>query len=328
MKTKNILHSIFAILTVSLTLVTSASQDGDWDIPSFKNGYPYGNNKLEETNVVSITELKAMFANYLTTFSCEEITENIQLRVRVTGNDISGNLYQSIAVQEDETGDAMIVSIGGSNLAGYLPVGQEILIELKGLYIGCYGMQPQIGIAYTNASGRTYPSRISNHMWQEHFKIIGAAEPDKVVPYEFTGQPNVRTDAGRLMTIKNVSVKGANGKVTWASEADAGGRTAVSKYFDGYSENFMIYTSIYADFANMPIPTGKLNLTGIWKVYQSSDEGTTKWELIIRDINDVEVAKEEPGPTPGNDNVDDGSQIDPTQGNGTQPGTINQSITE
>ena len=94
--------------------MTSACQDGDWDIPSFKNGYPYGNNNLEETNVVSITELKAMFANYLTTFSCEEITEDIQLRVRVTGNDISGNLYQSIAVQEDETGDAMIISIGGT----------------------------------------------------------------------------------------------------------------------------------------------------------------------------------------------------------------------
>lgn len=307
-----------------LCVLCTACQDGDWDIPSFKNGYPYGNNKLEETNVVSITELKAMFANYLTTFSCEEITEDIQLRVRVTGNDVSGNLYQSIAVQEDETGDAIIISIGGSNLAGYLPVGQEILVSLRGLYYGCYGMQPQIGSDYTNASGRNYPGRMSNFIWQEHFKILGIAEPDKVVPIEFPGQPSVREHAGRLMTIKNVNIQGANGKVVWASSAEAGTSTSVTKYFEGMSNDYMIYTSTYADFANTPIPTDKMNLTGIWKVYQSSDTGSPKWELVIRDTNDIEVIKEdEISPTPGNNNVDDGSQIDPTQGNGTQPNITN-----
>ena len=35
-------------------------------------------------------------------------------------------------------------------LYGSLPVGQQVLVSLKGLIIGGYGMQPEIGGIYTN----------------------------------------------------------------------------------------------------------------------------------------------------------------------------------
>ena len=87
--------------------------------------------------------------------------------------------------------------------------------------------------------------------------------------------------------IKNVSVKGANGKLTWAPK---GGDNSVKRYFADapYSDNkkYIIYTSTYADFANTPIPTGKMNLTGIWKQFNG------QWELIIRDAKDIEPIEE------------------------------------
>lgn len=266
-------------------------QDGDWDAPDFSDGVPYGNNDLTEDNIITIAQLKAQYPKYDAPFSNIEITSDAKLRVRVTGNDVQGNLYNSIAVQEDATGDAMIIAISGSDLFAYMPVGQELLIDLRGLYFGCYGAQPQIGTPYTNNAGNTFPSRMANSVWLQHVKLLGAADPTKVVPIDFPDNPTM-ADAGKLMTIKNVSVQGADGKVTWASKADAGTYTSVQKYFVGLPQEIMLYTSTYADFANTPIPTGKMNLTGIWKVYQTNTQYSPKWELIIRDINDIEPLDE------------------------------------
>ena len=59
----------------------------------------------------------------------------------------------------------------------------------------------------------------------------------------------------------------------------------VSLYFKGENANMMVYTSCYSDFANAVVPTGKLNLTGIWKRFNN------KWELILRSEADIEVAE-------------------------------------
>lgn len=284
MKTRNILHLTFAILTMGLALVTVACQDGDWDAPDFSDGVPYGNNAITDENIITIAELKAAYPKYAENYTVNEITTDSKLRVRVTGNDVQGNLYNGIAVQEDASGDALIIAIGGSDLFAYMPVGQELLIDLKGLCIGGYGKQPQIGMPYKkDENSDAYVSRMDHALWQEHVKLIGTADPSKVVPTEFTSACDLTKDCGKLMTIKNISVKGADGKLTWAPGSDG----SVNRYFNespyNNEKSYMIYTSTYCDFANTPIPTGKMNITGIWKRYNDA------WELIIRDIKDVEV---------------------------------------
>ena len=286
MKAKN----IFAILMLGIMMLGfNACQDGDWDAPDFSDGAPYGNNQLTEENIITIAQLKQKYPKYAENYSTTEITTDAKLRVRVTGNDVQGNLYNSIAVQEDESGDALIVAISGSDLFAYLPVGQELLIDLKGLYIGGYGAQPQIGMPYKkDATSDAYVSRMSNSLWQSHFKLLGTAKPELVVPIEFNSNRDLTADCGKLMTIKNVSIKGADGKLTWAPK---GGDNSVKRYFNespySSTSKYMIYTSTYADFANTPIPTGKMNLTGIWKRYNNS------WELIIRSFDDIEVLADE-----------------------------------
>ena len=274
-----------------LCALCASCQDGDWDAPDFSGGVPYGNNALTEENIITIAQLKAQYPRYAENYTTTQITTDAKLRVRVTGNDVQGNLYNAIAVQEDESGDALIVAISGNDMFAYMPVGQELIIDLKGLYIGGYGQQPQLGTPYTNASGSTYVSRMPNDLWQQHVRLIGKADPAKVVPVEFNSSRDLTRDCGKLMTIKNVSIQGADGVVTWAAKDDPTVRSnSVSKYFveSPYSNtsNYMVYTSTYADFANTPIPTGKMNLTGIWKRYNNA------WELVIRDIRDVEVIGE------------------------------------
>lgn len=285
MKKKN----IFAVLMLGMAMLSfNACQDGDWDAPDFTYGAPYGNNALTDENVITIAQLKARYPAYDAPYSNIQITDDSKLRVRVSGNDIQGNLYNSIAVQEDATGDAIIIGIAGSDLFAFMPVGQELLIDLKGLYFGCYGGQPQIGTPYTNAAGNTFPSRMDHNLWKQHVKILGTADASKVAVIDFPASP-AKGDAGKLMTIRNVTITGADGTKTWASKSEAGTYTSVKQYFNGMGKDIMVYTSTYADFANTPIPTKKMDITGVWKVYQTSADRSPQWELIIRDINDIKV---------------------------------------
>ncbi len=296
MKIRNILSLLAA------ALLAVSCMDGDWDAPKFsEDNLPFGNSEIQATNPVTIADLKKMYPGYSkddTTYMDKEA----QLKVYVTGNDIQGNLYNSIAVQ-DENGDAIIVCVYENSMFSYLPVGQELLVETKGLYIGSYGGQPQIGTPYTNKSGKTFPSRMNSNVWQKHFRLLPTTKAIQTIT-EHEDNPiggayvipeyslaeleglNKSANAGKLMTIVNVEVDGADGTKTWASKADAGDYTNVQLYFKGAkNRNTLIYTSTYADFANEVIPTGKLNLTGVWKVYNS------KWELILRSDRDIETAE-------------------------------------
>lgn len=279
MKIRNI------IVLMAIALLTVSCMDGDWQVPHL-DPPPYGNQGIKESNVISIAELKTLYPQY----SQENATlmdKDAQLKVYVSGNDIEGNLYNSIAVQ-DENGDAMIVCVYENSLFAYLAVGQEILIDTKGLYIGSYGGQPQIGTPYTNKGGVTFPSRMNSQIWQAHFKLLPTMKQNINIPQYTLAQIeslNKSQHAGKLMKLVGVEVDGADGKKTWASKADAGSYSNVQLYFKGGSRNTMIYTSTYADFANEPIPMGKLNLTGVWKVYRN------KWELVLRSQEDIEIAK-------------------------------------
>ena len=147
----------------------------------------------------------------------------------ITGNDISGNLYQQVALQ-DETG-AILVDINAGGLHGYLPVGQEILIDLNGLYIGGYGKQAQIGGIYTNLkTGATSVGKMDRPTWQKHFKLLDEADASNVKAEIFdltkaTDATYLEENAGKLMTIKGVKFSSANGKTVWAANDETTNKT-------------------------------------------------------------------------------------------------------
>ncbi len=281
----NIKNILFTALTGVTLLFHTSCMDGEWEAPASENP-PYGNAQIDTTaNLITIADLKSWYPKYAENYTCTEMTREGMLKCYVTGNDIQGNLYNSIAVQ-DENGDALIIAIGENSLFAYLPVGQELVISTKGLYIGGYGSQPQIGYPYTNSAGNTYVSRMTSTRWQQHFRLLKSKKTDIQIP-EYTlsefQKLNIQSECGKLMTIKNVQVEGADGKMTWASEEQAN-NNAVTLYFKGASRNIQVYTSCYSDFANAVVPTGSLNLTGIWKRYNNY------WELILRSEEDIKKA--------------------------------------
>lgn len=300
---KKIKYIKFLVAALLLGSVATSCMDDDWNTPN-SVAAPFGNNNITEDagKIITIKDLKAKTVDKLPASVANDtirITEDWQLKVRVTGNDIQGNIYNEVAV-EDESGEGLLICIQKSGLFGILPVGQEILVNLKDLYIGIYGNNVQIGTPYTNSSGRTFTSRMPFNTWNEHFKILGDADASKVVPEEFDvtklkDEAYVKSHRGKLMTLKNVEMDKADGTLTWAPEADKDAGNGVSRTvkINGKAQSLMVVrSSTYADFAALAMPKGKVNLTGIFTVYATNPSryGYT-WQILLRSIDDVEEVK-------------------------------------
>lgn len=290
---KNIKYLLMLVLACSLF---TGCMDDDWDTPNAEAlNKAYGNQEIAETNVITIGSLKEQYKSVInaSTNSYEQITEDVQIKGRVVGNDIGGNIYNEVSI-DDGTG-AILICISQGGLFSYLPVGQEIVVDLKGLYIGGYGKQAEIGMPYTNAKGNSYVSRMSRVLWNKHFKLTGVADASKVVAEEFdlskrTKEEYFTANNGKLMTIKNVEFTNADGKTTFAPSEEKDAANSVNR---GLSQNgkpiatssIVVRTSSYADFAAKQLPTGKLNITGVFTRYR------TTWQILIRDERDIQPAE-------------------------------------
>lgn len=280
-----------ALAFLALTL-GSCMGDGyaDPDLTEKVPAAPYGNNSLREKNVISIADLKTQFATIINSDNGYKLIEkDMMIKAVVTGNDVSGNIYNQVSVQ-DASG-AIIIAINGSGLSGYLPVGQEILVNLKGLYIGSYKKLPQIGGVNTKLSdGSLGMGKIERAVWNQHFKILNPGEADAttVVPEEFdltklTDAAYMDANVGKLMTLKKVKFASANGTNVWAPDdsntslelIDAETGKKIS------SSNLVVRNSGYSKFANEVVPQGVFDITGIFTRF-----GDT-WQIVLRSTDDL-----------------------------------------
>lgn len=280
-----------ALAFLALTL-GSCMGDGyaDPDLTEKVPAAPYGNNSLREKNVISIADLKTQFATIINSDNgYKQIEKDMMIKAVVTGNDVSGNIYNQVSVQ-DASG-AIIIAINGSGLSGYLPVGQEILVNLKGLYIGSYKKLPQIGGVNTKLSdGSLGIGKIERAVWNQHFKILnpGEADASTVEPEEFdltklTDAAYMEANVGKLMTLKKVKFASANGTNVWAPDdtntslelidAETGKRIS--------SSDLVVRNSGYSKFANEVVPQGVFDITGIFTRF-----GDT-WQIVLRNTDDL-----------------------------------------
>ena len=300
---KSIKYLKLALMALVIALGTTSCMDDDWKDPT-GDSPAYGNNQLQETNVMSIKDFKAKYAAKQKDQINDtvRIDDGVQIKGTVIGNDIEGNLYNQVVI--DDGTAAIIISVAQGGMFGQMPVGQEILVNVGGLYYGTYRTQPQVGVAYHNAEkDQNYPSRINRNEWQERFKIIGKADASKVQPEVIT-DPSILTNeseaysrAGRLVTLKGVEFDMADGKLTFAPESE--GYTTgfgVTRYFKGFTtqkKQIGIRTSCYADFAAEIVPSGKLNVTGILTCYKTSTTSSygNTVQIAVRQFSDIQKAE-------------------------------------
>lgn len=279
------------IIMVMVATLMASCMGSDYAAPGLDpDNAPWGNNEITETNVVSIADLKARYASTIASNGYVKIEEDMQIKGVVTGNDYAGNIYQQIPVQ-DETG-ALVVGVSASALHGFLPEGQEILIDLKDLYIGGYGEQCQIGSVYTSPNtGKTGIGRMDRYTWQKHFRLIGEADVAKADalaedfdPSKMTDASYMEANAGKLMTIRRVSFLNADGKSVFAPDDGSVALTSncANRALKGYSSSdIVVRTSTYADFAQEVIPEGTKDIKGIFTRYYDT------WQILLRSTDDI-----------------------------------------
>lgn len=291
-------------MALVMGLGLTSCMDDDWKAPSGDTP-AYGNNTLQEKNVISIDELKTKYGITKDMINdTVRIDDGIQIKGVVTGNDAEGNIYNEIALQ-DETG-GILVCIAQGGLCGQMQVGQEVLIDLGGLYIGAYRSQPQIGVPYTSTSASgaksTYPSRIARAEWQTRFKLIGKPDATKLVAKEFDyeslkgNETELYKYAGCLVKATGVGFAKADGKTTYAPKSEgASTGYGVMRAFknmttgkDYTTNEFGVRTSCYSDFAAEKLPEGKLTVTGILTCYKSQTKYKATAQILMRQLSDVQ----------------------------------------
>lgn len=302
-----------ALLALVAVFATTSCMDDDWKDPNSETS-PYGNNSIQETNVVSIAELKNTYGPKQE----DEINDTVriadgtQIKGIVTGNDIEGNIYSQISIQDDSDKPGIIISVAQGGLSGQLQIGQEVLINVGGLYYGTYRSQPQLGVAYHDSSkDQNYPSRISRADWQNRFKVIGKPDASKIKVQVFSTNPDTSKGelnvadlldadvaykyAGCLVTLKGVEFAMGDGKTTLAPEDE--GKTlgyGVTRYFKGYdktNKQIGIRTSCYAEFAANLVPQGVVDVTGVLSCYKSSAKYNHTVQLALRRFSDIKASE-------------------------------------
>ena len=267
-----------ALAVASMSL--ASCMDKDWEAPQFDEPL-YGNNsiaKAEGSNVITVKELKDKYSSLINaqTDGSQEITEDLQLQVVVNGNDEGGNLYKQISVQ-DNTG-AIIIGINGSGLYPFMPVGQQLLINLKGLYIGGYRKQAQLGSLYNGGIGR-----MDTDVWEQHVRLVKQGELQaKVDTVDFDINADKYELSGRIVKLSNVTISGEGTQVLAPDDGSVTLTSNCANRSISLGSSVVLRTSSYSKFANRAIPAGSVNIYGVCTRFNNT------WQILMRTESDLQ----------------------------------------
>ncbi len=262
----------------------------------------------------TISELKADFyndgSNYATQVGTKKDGSHYIIEGYVTTSDEGGNYFKQIVIQ-DET-SAVQIGIDMYDLYESYQMGQKLVIDVTGLYVGTYGKLFQIGAAPTSG----YPSRISEAVITEQAQVDGLASP-----------ANLDTTTVTVAQLKAMTPSSADG-LEWQNKlirindvtfADAGKQTLSTSGSNGVSRDFgndegsvILYTSGYSKFYDYYCPTGTGSVVGILSCYNAS------WQIRLVDIDGL-IGFDELTKNPGGGDEPGGdTPVNPGQGDGTE----------
>ncbi len=147
----------------------------------------------------TILDLKKAFwsdaeSNYATLIGNKENGEHYIIHGRVITTDYPGNIYKSLVIQ-DETA-AIQFSINAYSLYQKYRIGQEIVIDVTGLYCGKYSGLLQIGAESHSSSGAAQTGYMSDQRFYSLAKLNGLPEPSKVHQYTFDNRSHPLAERG------------------------------------------------------------------------------------------------------------------------------------
>ncbi len=226
--------------------------------------------------------------------------EHIIIKGRVISSDAAGNVFKSLIIQ-DETA-ALAFSINRYDLYLEYRVGQEIVVDLTGMYCGKYRGLFQIGLpSYDENRGIDVTSFMPIDVFTAHAHLNGLPEPEKINVIRmanFSGITN-KTVAdqqlyqSQLIEFNNVYFPAADGEVRFSAYKSSGEDRELK---DANGATLNVRTSGYSNFWNYPLPKGVGNLRAICSYYGNNTNNAV-WQLVLNSYADVQF-KANSGATP------------------------------
>lgn len=289
---KTLKYSIFG-MALLLGAALSGCQDS-YDAPELVSP----DAKLEANT--TLAEFKTLFGDQIavqTPYKDEDEQIPYILKGRVVSCDASGNIYRMLVIQ-DETA-AIAISINRGSLYTNYPLGQEVVLNATGLWIGQYNNLIQLGWL-GDYQGALQLSFMAYNLFAQHTELNGLPDPEfKYVNY---GKPapadspycivatldqissiagageEYRNMMSQLVEIPNVKFVDG-GKETFAPYQDNADRYIQD--ISNPSLQLNVRCSGYSSFYNDTVPTGSGSVRGILSRYGDN------WQLLLRDRNDV-----------------------------------------
>lgn len=193
-----------------------------------------------------------------------EITEDIYIEGTVISSDEFGNFYKKLIIQDTTAGIA--INLNATGLNSSYPVGRNIYVLLKGLYINNFG----------EISGNEDGDRIPVSLMTQYIKkgaCFTGLKPDTVAISDLDA-----SYVNKLVTILGVEIEGAHNGITYA---DAATQSTVNLNITDCQTTILLRTSGYAQFAADTVPKGNGSITGVFNIFGSDNQ------LFIRGTEDV-----------------------------------------
>lgn len=272
------LKSYLAWVAVTLAVAgaTTACQD-DIDDPNIDAPV------AKDQPNTSILELKTKYwndaTNYIDTIGTRDDGSHYVISGRVVSSDEAGNVFKSLVIQDGTA--ALSLSINSYNLYLKYRRGQEIVLDVTGMYIGKYNGLVQLGQPEWYENGNAWEaSFMSPEYFAAHAQLNGFPDVTKLDTLVVNSFSELPTDpAGlikwqsQLVRFNNVSFANG-GKATFSEHKSNVNQSLVDA--DGSSIN--VRTSGYSNFWNKTLPEGRGDVVAILSYY-----GTSGWQLILND---------------------------------------------
>ena len=249
-----------------LALVFNSCVKTDIDEPPYNTNYPTYNANF------SIKQLKAMH----TLGGFETITEDYIIKAVVVADDKTGNFYKTLVIQDSTAG--IDLRINATNLFNIYPVGRRVYVKVKGMTIGDYNGNLQLGAGtYLDDNGDKALSSIEEPLLDNY--LIKGEFNIPVIPTVRTLSELGPNDENTLIQLNGMEVADADLGKTYADFQINSNRT----FKDCSNKTVTVRTSGYSTFALKGLPQGNGSMVAIYTVF-----GTTK-QLFVRDTVDLQL---------------------------------------
>lgn len=285
--------TVLALTSLGGMMTLNGCQD-NFDIP------PVTIPRATMTANTTIAELKAALwsddVNYAVLVGKKSSGEDYIVKGRVISSDAAGNVYKSLVIQ-DETG-ALPMSINMTSMYNTYRVGQEIVIDVTGIYCGKYAGYEQLG-GYGEYNGTPQTSFMAQETFTSHAELNLLPSPEMTIVAPGANKPSdgiyclvaeigslpqtaegQREWQGQLVEFRNVTFEGG-GSQTYAAESDWASGTTSRTIKDASGNSLTIRNSGYATFCKDVMPSGNGTVRGILSYFNGA------YQLLIRSTADV-----------------------------------------